>query len=366
MSHSIAATASPLTRWIRTNLFSSWFNVILTVFSATLIVWVSWTLIDWALIRATWSGDSGAACRGEGKGACWPFVWAKFPQFIYGRYPLELRWRVNLTAIIGLAALIPLLIPSVPWKRGNAVFLLFIYPVLSYFLLHGGLGLEIVETVFWGGLLLTLVISITGIAAAMPLGVMLALGRRSKMPAVRLFSIIFIEFWRGVPLITVLFMASVMLPLFLPEGVNFDKLLRCLIGVALFAAAYMAETVRGGLQAIPRGQYEAAQAMGLSYTKMMLLIILPQALKLVIPGIVNSMVSLIKDTTLVLIIGLFDLLGIIQLNAQSDPNWASPYTANTGYLVAAIIFWIICFSIARYSLFVERRLGTEGPRLGDE
>ena len=218
-------------------------------------------------------------------------------------------------------------------------------------------GLTYVETEVWGGLLVTLVIAVTGIVASLPLGILLALGRRSQMPAVRLFSVIFIEFWRGIPLITVLFMSSVMLPLFLPEGVTFDKLLRALIGVALFSAAYMAEVVRGGIQALPKGQYEGAMALGLSYWQMMQMIILPQALKLVIPGIVSSFIALFKDTTLVLIIGLFDFLGMIQ-SSYSDSKWASPVQSLTGYLFAALIYWAFCFSMSRYSLFMEKRLDT--------
>jgi general L-amino acid transport system permease protein len=222
-------------------------------------------------------------------------------------------------------------------------------------------GLQEVETSQWGGLLVTLVVAITGIVASLPLGILLALGRRSKMPIVKTFSIIFIEAWRGVPLITVLFMASVMLPLFLPEGVNFDKLMRALIGVALFSSAYMAEVVRGGLQAIPKGQYEAAQSLGLSYWKMMSLIVLPQALKIVIPGIVNSFISLFKDTTLVSIVGLFDLLNIVT-TTSNDAKWASPQTGATGYFSAALMFWIFCFGMSRYSLLIERRLNTGHKR----
>ena len=208
---------------------------------------------------------------------------------------------------------------------------------------------------------MTLVVAISGIVASLPIGIVLALGRRSKMPMVRYFCVAFIEFWRGVPLITVLFMASVLLPLFLPEDVTFDKLLRALIGVALFASAYMAEVVRGGLQAIPRGQYEGAMALGLSYWRMMALIVLPQALKMVIPGIVNTFIGLFKDTTLVLIIGLFDLLGIVQLNF-TDANWSTPVTSHTGYLFVAVIFWIFCFGMSRYSIYMENKLHTGHKR----
>jgi general L-amino acid transport system permease protein len=299
---------------------------------------------------------------GREVGACWAFVSAKFGQFIYGRYPDAERWRVDICFFVGAAALVPMLIPAVPGKKWNAIFLLVVFPTMTFVLLTGGwFGLQAVETPLWGGLLVTLVVAITGIVASLPLGVLLALGRRSDMPVVRLFCIGFIEFWRGVPLITVLFMASVMLPLFLPEGVVFDKLLRALIGVALFSSAYMAEVVRGGLQAIPRGQYEGAMALGLSYWRMMGLIVLPQALKLVIPGIVNTFIGLFKDTTLVLIIGLFDLLGIIQLNF-TDSKWSTPGTSHTGYAFAAMVFWMFCFSMSRYSIFMENRLHTGHKR----
>ena len=223
-------------------------------------------------------------------------------------------------------------------------------------------GLVPVRTSQWGGLLVTLVIAVTGIACSLPIGIALALGRRSSMPIVRLVSVIFIEFWRGVPLITVLFMSSVMLPLFVPEGITFDRLLRALVGVALFASAYMAEVVRGGLQAIPRGQYEAADSLGLHYWQKMNQIVLPQALTLVIPGIVNTFIGLFKDTTLVLIIGLFDFLGMIH-SSLSDPTWASPVQPITGYTFAAFVYFWFCFGMSRYSIYTERRLAA-GQRRG--
>ncbi len=225
------------------------------------------------------------------------------------------------------------------------------------FVMSVDFGLEPVETDRWGGFVMTLVIAVTGIVAALPLGILLALGRRSDMPAVSLFSVIFIEFWRGVPLITVLFMSSVMLPLFLPDGVTFDKLLRALIGVALFSSAYMAEVVRGGMQAIPKGQYEGAMAVGLNYWQSMRMIILPQALKIVIPGIVNTFIGLFKDTTLVSIIGLLDFLGIINLS-HSDSTWATPVQAMTSYVFCAFIFFLFCFGMSRYSIYMEDRLNT--------
>lgn len=233
--------------------------------------------------------------------------------------------------------------------------------VLFVFVMTANFGLQPVPTNLWGGLMLTLVVALSGIAASLPLGIILALGRRSDMPAVRLFSVIFIEFWRGVPLITVLFMANFMLPLFLPEGVSFNQLLRALVGVALFSAAYMAEVIRGGLQAIPKGQYEGADAMALTYWQKMRLIILPQALKLVIPGIVNTFIGLFKDTSLVYIIGLADLLGTVR-RGFNDPSWITPSTPATGLVFAAFIYWLFCFSMSRYSIYTERRLDTGHTR----
>jgi general L-amino acid transport system permease protein len=355
------ATTGPIA-WARENLFSSAGNTILTLIG----IWITWKVVtgvvSWAFINATWEGLDGSACTWEGAGACWPFISAKFAQFMYGRYPLPDRWRVDLTYVLALAGLIPLMIPSVPGKLWNAIYMIFLFPVLAFILLSGGFfGLPYVPTDLWGGLLVTLVVASSGIAGAFPIGILLALGRRSKMPIVRWVSVGFIEFVRGVPLITVLFMASVMLPLFLPVGWTIDKLLRALIMVALFSAAYLAEVIRGGLQAIPRGQFEAADALGLSYPQKIGLIILPQALKLVIPGIVNSFIGLFKDTSLVLIIGIFDLLGIVQQN-QTDAKWFSPSTAMTGYVFAGLVFWIFCFGMSRYSMFVERNVSAGDRR----
>jgi len=348
--------------WLRANLFSSWANTLLTVFGLWLIYSVVTGVIEWAVVSAVWTGEDGGACSVSGAGACWPFITAKFGQFMYGRYPDAERWRVDLTYALALAGLIPLMAPGIPGKKWSALYTVAVFPVIAYWLLTGGIfGLPVVETQYWGGLLVTLVVASTGIAASFPLGILLALGRRSKMPFARWVSVGFIEFVRGVPLITVLFMASVMLPLFLPEGVSFDKLLRALVGVALFSAAYMAEVIRGGLQAIPRGQYEAAEALGLPYGKKMAFVVLPQALKIVIPGIVNTFIGLFKDTSLVLIIGLFDLLGIVQLNL-ADAKWFAPTTAMTGYAFAGLIFWLFCFGMSRYSQYIERRLAAGEKR----
>jgi general L-amino acid transport system permease protein len=355
------ATVGPVA-WLQKNLFASVGDTLLTLLGVLILVIMLPPLIDWAFLSAVWEGENREACISPEAGACWAFVKAKFAQFIYGRYPIPERWRVNLVFLMLAGGILPMAIPSVPRKGLNAIFLFAIFPVLAFILLVGGMfGLRHVETSLWGGLTVTLVVSYVGIVASLPLGVFLALGRRSKMPIVRTLSIAFIELWRGVPLITVLFMASVMLPLFLPPGVNFDKLLRALIGVALFSAAYMAEVVRGGLQAIPKGQYEAAQALGLSYWRMMGLIVLPQALKIVIPGIVNTFIGLFKDTSLVSIIGLFDLLGIVRQNF-ADTNWSSWQTPATGLVFAASVFWMFCFSMSRYSQFMERRLNTGHKR----
>lgn len=344
--------------WLRANLFSSWFNSLLTLFAAYLVWLIIPPLIQWAFIDADWVGTTRQDCTSGG--ACWVFVQQRIGQFMYGFYPTELRWRVNTTLWLAIIGAAPLFIPQMSRKAVYGLGFLVVYPLLAYWLLHGGfLGLATVPTSQWGGLMLTLVIAAVGIAGALPLGILLALGRRSNMPAIRVICVTFIEFWRGVPLITVLFMSSVMLPLFLPEGLSFDKLMRALIGVILFQSAYIAEVVRGGLQAIPKGQYEAAAAMGLGYWRMMGLVILPQALKLVIPGIVNTFIALFKDTSLVIIIGLFDLLNSIK-QATTDPVWLG--MATEGYVFAALIFWIFCFGMSRYSQHLERKLDTGHKR----
>jgi len=354
------ATTVGIVGWLRRNLFSGPMNMTLTVIGALLIYIIVPPVLDWAIFSADWTGSTREDCSREG--ACWVFIRIWLKQIIYGRYPDDELWRVNLGFGILVVAMIPLFFEAVNGKikQWIGAFLLIGYPIVAFYLFSGGsFGLEQIETPLWGGLFVTLVIAITGIVASLPIGIVLALGRRSKMPVMRVLSIMFIELWRGVPLISVLFMASVMFPLFLPEGLNFDKLLRALIGVAMFASAYMAEVVRGGLQAIPKGQYEAAQALGLSYWKSMGLIILPQALKLVIPGIVNTFIGLFKDTTLVLIIGLFDLLGMVQL-AATNPNWLG--FATEGYVFAGLGFWVFCFGMSRYSQYIERKLHTGHKR----
>jgi general L-amino acid transport system permease protein len=351
---------------LRQRLFGGVLNAILTVVGFVILVALIWPTIRFLLLDAVWDGSSRVDCLpetvGRPVGACWPFIAAKFHQFMYGFYPENQQWRVDLTYALGALLLAPLLIPRLPYKAANAIAFLGVFPVVAFFLLVGGVfGLTHVETRVWGGLLVTLVIAFTGIIGSLPLGILLALGRRSELPLVRVLSVIFIEFWRGVPLITVLFFATYMLPLFLPGNWKMDALARVLIGVVLFAAAYMAEVVRGGLQAIPRSQFEAAMALGLGYWRMMGLVILPQALKLVIPGIVNSFIALFKDTTLVLIVAIFDLLGQLRA-AFSDPNWATPTTLFTGFAFGGMIYFTFCFAMSRYALFVEQRLNNRGTR----
>jgi len=341
--------------WLRANLFSSVSSTLLTFASLYVLFLILPPAIQWAIIDADWAGTSRDDCTSGG--ACWVFVKVRFSQFMFGFYPEDQIWRVQTAfgILIGLATL--LFIPKFPKKLWLSAFLLTIYPVIAFSLFYGGVfNLPVVETHQWGGLMLTLILAITGIVAALPIGIILALGRRAdNMPLVKTFCVVMIEFWRGVPLITVLFMASVMLPLFLPGGVNFDKLLRALIGLTLFQSAYMAEVIRSGLQAVPKGQYEAAEALGLGYWRTMILVILPQALKIVIPGIVNIFIFLFKETTLVLIIGLFDLLAIVQ-SAFADPKWLG-YSME-GYVFTAAVFWMFCFSMSRYSQHLERQLHT--------
>ncbi len=344
--------------WMRQKLFSSPFNIGLTVIALYIIYASLIPLIDWALISADFAGSSQKDCSSDG--ACWVFVGDRLSFFFYGFFPKAEYWRINAVFVILALLILPQLFDATPYKNWLGWFLITGFPVIAYFLLIGGsFGIPHVETEKWGGVMLTLVLSFVGIVAALPFGVLLALGRRSEMPVIRGICVAFIELWRGVPLISVLFMASVMLPLFLPEGVNFNKLLRALIGIVMFQSAYMAEVIRGGLQAIPKGQYEAAAALGLGYWRSMGLIILPQALKLVIPGIVNTFIALFKDTTLVLIIGLLDVLASVQASII-DPAWSD--VATEGYVFAGFVFWIFCFGMSRYSQALERKLHTGHKR----
>ncbi|MFD1252254.1 MULTISPECIES: amino acid ABC transporter permease [Devosia] len=350
---------SGIVAWARKNLFATPLDSVLTVLGAAFLLWVVPPLYGFFFGNAVGPGGTVEQCRLENAGACWAYIAAEMNFFIYGFYPVQEFWRPNLVFALGALLLTPMLIPKMPFKRLNAVLLLIVYPIVSYILLAGGLfGLRVVPTEQWGGLLVTLIISVVGITLSFPMGIVLALGRQSNLPIIKTVCIMFIELIRAVPLITILFMASVMLPLFMPQGMTVDKFLRALVGVTLFTSAYMAEVVRGGLQAIPRGQYEAAAALGLGYWRRMWFIILPQALKHVIPGIVNNFISLFKDTSLVYIVGMRDLLEAVKTKNDSAIEWQSANTATTGYIFAAMVFWVFCFGMSRYSIFMERRLNT--------
>ena len=354
-----------LVAWARKNLFATPMDTLLTLLALAAAAWILPHLYSFLIGNAVFSdpeGIKGQACRVENVGACWIYIADRFDFFIFGFYPRAEYWRPILVFALTAVLLVPLLWPRAPFKKTNAVLFFVVLPVVAFYLLNGGVfGLPVVTTEKWGGLMVTLIIALVGIICSIPLGILLALGRQSNLPIVKTLCILFIELWRAVPLITVLFMASVMLPLFMPQGTTVDKLLRALIGVTLFESAYLAEVVRGGLQALPRGQTEASMALGLKYWQRMFLVILPQALKHVIPGIVNTFISLFKDTSLVSIVGIFDLLNAVQ-SAASDANWFSPTQAITGYVFAAAVFWIFCFSMSRYSQYMERRLDTGHKR----
>ncbi len=353
--------------WLRTNLFSSPGNIALTLVCVLFIVWAVPPLLRFFPIDAVWSGTDPGACLASPAqplpGACWAFVRVWCSYFVYGFYPISERWRVDLFFLALAFGIIWLLWLSAPRRDIGAFYYFVELPILSFVLLHGAplIGLIVVPTALWGGILVTVVVATIGIVFSLPLGTLLALGRRSEMPVVRLFAVIFIEFVRGVPLITVLFKSSVMLPLFVPERLAPDKLIRALIGVALFASAYMAEVVRGGLIAVPRGPYEAARALGLSYLRITGLVILPQALRVTLPNIVNTFIGLFKDTTLVFVVGIFDFLRTIEA-ARADPKWAAPTVAVTGYVFATLFYFVCCYGMSRYARSVEGRLARSGRR----
>jgi general L-amino acid transport system permease protein len=409
--------------WVRENLFSGPFNTILTLGSLYLIYRFLPPLVDFLFTNAVWSGQDRDVCRqetaGHVVGACWAFVRSRLNYFTYGSYPVAERWRVDGFFMLLAIGVVWLLWLKAPRRDLGALYFFWAFPIASFVLLTGGdsnfsqgfwaglailsilviagfgfmarmlgasvrsailvaggivaaidltlllleldWGLAHVPTNLWGGILVTMLVATVGIVFSLPFGILLALGRRSKLPIVRMASVIFIEFVRGVPLITVLIMANTMLPLFLPDGLSVDRLLRPLIGVALFASAYMAEVVRGGLQAMPKGQYEGAMSLGLNYPQMMGFIILPQALRIVIPGIVNTFIGLFKDTSLVYVIGIFDLIKAIEAS-RVDPTWAAPTVSYTGYIFAALFYFVFCWGMSRYSIGVERRLAAGQQR----
>jgi general L-amino acid transport system permease protein len=340
-------------RWLRERLFSSPLNALLTILAAWLLLMALPPLAEWLFIKAHWA-TTPAVCRAEPAGACWSFIADKHRFILFGTYPYEQQWRPMLATAVMIATVV-----ASGMRRFWNMKLVFIWIAglaVSGVLMWGGvLGLSHVEDTLWGGLPVTLMLSVFGIAAAFPLGIVLALGRRSHMPAIRTLCVVYIELIRGVPLISLLFMASVMLPLFFPEGFDIDKLLRAQIAIILFTAAYIAEIVRGGLQAIPKGQYEGAASIGLSYWQTMRKIVLPQALRLVVPPIVSTFIGLFKDTSLVIIIGTFDLMLTVK-TAMADIAWRG-FSAE-GYVFVGLIYFAFCFAMSKYGRALEKRLGT--------
>ena len=342
--------------WLHKNLFSSVGNSILSFLTILFLYWLLTASAGWFVIDAVADASSRKECREIDNGACWAVIIKRIGQFVYGFYPHEERWRPNVAFVLLFVAVAPLLYPGTPLRR-HLMWFSAAYPIVAYFLICGGLfGLSEVGTNTFGGFMLTMIVGVTGIGASLPLGIALSLGRQSRLLSVRVISIAFIEFMRGVPLITLLFVASTMLNYFLPPGTTFNLLLRVLIMVTFFASAYIAEVIRGGIQAIPKGQYEAASAMGLNYWQTTRLVTLPQALKISIPGIVNTFIGLYKDTTLVVVIGLLDPLGIGRA-ALADAKWNGLSTET--YLFVALFFFVSCFAMSRYSLWLEHRLNTE-------
>jgi general L-amino acid transport system permease protein len=353
----IAARPAPvntsgLMAWTKANLFNDWKTSLSTLIVGGLLLWYIPQLLNWAFLKAYWLPNADA-CRADGIGACWGVIAEKYRLIIFGRYPFEEQWRPLVATTLLLALLVCSCMRAF-WKSWLVV--LWIAVLAGFFgLMYGGLpGLTKVETDRWGGLPLTLLLASLSIAMAFPIALVVALGRRSDLPAIRSFCTIYVELIRGVPLISVLFMASFMFPLFMPQGFTIDVLIRVLVGITLFAAAYMAEVIRGGLQAIPKGQIEAAATLGLSYWQTQRLIVLPQALAMVVPGIMNNFIAIFKDTSLVTIVSLYELTGAMGLALNSDADWR-PYKIE-GYLFIALIYFAFCFALSRYSLWVEKQV----------
>ncbi|MGB5597955.1 amino acid ABC transporter permease [Thiothrix lacustris] len=339
--------------WLRANLFNNVFNSAITVLLGTLLLYVLSQVWGWGINHAVWVADAEQCNTARGAGACWGVVAEKYRIIIFGRYPFEAQWRPLLATLLLMALLLASCVRLFwkPWLAALWVGVL----VVFFILMHGGvLGLATVTTDQWGGLPLTILLASLSVVGAFPLAVLLALGRMSDLPVIRSLCTVYVELIRGVPLISVLFMASFLFPLFMPVGTSIDVLLRVLVAMILFAGAYLAEVIRGGLQAIPRGQYEAAASLGLTYWQMQGKIILPQALATVVPGIMNNFISTFKDTSLVTIVSLYELTGSLDLAVNSDPDWL-PYKLE-GYLFIAAIYFVFCFSLSRYSQWVERQV----------
>jgi len=345
--------------WVRANLFGDWKSSIATLAIVALGIYYLPGLFSWAVANAVLTPDANVCQKARGTGACWAVIGEKFRLIVFGRYPYEQQWRPELATTLLVALLIVSCIRYF-WKPWLA--LLWVLVVPAFFVLMGGgaFGLESVPTDQWGGLPLTIMLATFGIVLAYPLAIVVALGRRSSLPAIRTLCIVYIELVRGVPLISVLFMASFMFPLFLPVGKSPDVLVRVLVGITLFSAAYLAEVVRGGLQAIPKGQIEAAQSLGLTYWQTQRKIVLPQALAMVVPGIMNSFIAIFKDTSLVTIVSLYELTGALGLALNSDANWR-PFKIE-GYLFITMIYFAFCFAMSRYSLWIEKQLNVSRTR----
>ena len=335
------------------------FNAVLTLLLVFVLIIIIPPSLSWLIIDANISGDTKEACTGTG--ACWTFVKIWLRRFIYGMYPNEFHWRINIAFIVLIALAFAGYIPGNKVKKFLPFYFIVIYPIIAFLLIYylisgGSFGLAWIDTGSWGGLSLTFIVAFFCLIFCFPIGMILALARRSELPTTRYIAVGFIEFWRGVPLITVLFMASVMFPMFLPDDLFIDKLIRVIVAISLFEAAYVAEVIRGGLQALPRGQYDAAKSLGMGYWKMHIFVILPQALKFVIPGIANTFLALVKDTPLIFVVGLADFVGMITM-AKANPKWLG--FVMEGYVFASIIFWIICFAMSKYSYNLEQKYKTE-------
>jgi general L-amino acid transport system permease protein len=337
--------------WLRANLFNGWKTSLATIFVGGFLLWFVPQFLDWAIFSARWA-PVAEACRADGAGACWGVITEKYRLILFGRYPFEEQWRPLVASMLMLGLVIASCIRFF-WKPALAI--LWVVVLAAFFTLMYGdtLGLSKVETDRWGGLPLTLLLATLSMVAAFPLALLVALGRSSNLPAIRSFCTIYVELVRGVPLISVLFMASFMFPLFMPVGFSIDVLIRVLVGITLFAAAYMAEVIRGGLQAIPKGQLEAAATLGLSYWQTQRKIVLPQALAMVVPGIMNNFIAIFMDTSLVTIVSLYELTGALGLALNSDADWR-PFKIE-GYFFIALIYFGFCFSMSLYSRWIEKQ-----------
>ncbi len=341
-------------RWMRANLFSTPLDTVLTLFALGLAYALLAPAIQWLIVDAQWRGTLPGDCP-DREAACWPFIRARWDQFIFGLYPPAERWRILLGVGVGIIAALPLFIPRFRYKGWLMCLLCILYAGIGRILFVGGVfGLTYVDTGNWGGFFLTIVTAVFVLATALPLAVILTLGRESSLPLLRLCCSAWVEFWRSVPALVVLFVAIIMFPLFMPQGVEVDKLLRALLALTILMSCYLSEALRGALHAIPPGQYEAADSLGMNYWQKTFLVILPQAIPTALPQITSNFIGLFKETTVLLIIGLYDLLGMVQ-SAASDPAWLSPGVSATGYLFAALFYWVFCFGLSRYSAVLERR-----------